>query len=85
MCCTEHVSRGSKILIIDDINDSGATFNHIAENCIYDSNIRYAAVINNRPSAFEVNYYGYEIDKSVEDRGWYFHGKNGTNNCYFDK
>jgi uncharacterized protein len=63
-----HVSRGSKILIIDDINDSGATFNHIAENCIYDSNIRYAAVINNRPSAFEVNYYGYEIDKSVEDR-----------------
>ena len=63
-----HVSRGSKILIIDDINDSGATFDHIAEHCIYDSNIRYAAVINNRPSAFEVNYYGYEIDKSVEDR-----------------
>jgi len=62
------ISMGKRVLIIDDINDSGATFDHVAENCITDSNIRYAAVINNKPSKFEVNYYGYEIDKSVEDR-----------------
>ena len=62
------VTLGKKILIMDDINDTGATFQHIADNCIYDSRIRYAAVINNRPSPFEVNYWGYEIDKSVNDQ-----------------
>jgi uncharacterized protein len=62
------ISQGKKILVIDDINDTGATLQHIADNCIYDSRIRYAAVINNRPSPFELNYFGYEIDKSVNDQ-----------------
>jgi len=62
------VSQGKKILIIDDINDTGSTFQHIADNCIFDSNIRYTAVINNKPSTFKVDYYGYEINKSIEDR-----------------
>ena len=62
------IDKGEKILIIDDINDTGATFEHIRFNCDRNANVRYAAVINNRPSPFRVDYYGYEIDKSVEDR-----------------
>ena len=62
------MDKGEKILIIDDINDTGATFEYIKFNCVSNANVRYAAVINNRPSPFTVNYYGYEIDKSVEDR-----------------
>ena len=62
------LDKGEKVLIIDDINDTGATFEHIKFNCVSNNNVRYAAVINNKPSSFQVDYYGYEIDKSVEDR-----------------
>jgi hypoxanthine phosphoribosyltransferase len=62
------IDKGEKILIIDDINDTGATFEHIRFNCVNNSNVKYAAVINNRPSPFRVDFWGYEIDKSVEDR-----------------
>ena len=62
------MDKGEKILIIDDINDTGATFEYIKFNCVSNANVRYAAVINNRPSPFAVDYHGYEIDKSVEDR-----------------
>ena len=62
------MDKGEKILIIDDINDTGATFEYIKFNCVSNPNVRYAAVINNKPSPFAVDYHGYEIDKSVEDR-----------------
>lgn len=62
------LDKGEKVLIIDDINDTGATFEHIRFNCNRNTNVRYAAVINNKPSPFIVDYHGYEIDKSVEDR-----------------
>jgi hypoxanthine phosphoribosyltransferase len=62
------IDKGEKILIIDDINDTGATFEHIRFNCVNNPSVKYAAVINNRPSPFTVDFWGYEIDKSVEDR-----------------
>ena len=62
------MDKGEKILIIDDINDTGATFKYIKFNCVSNPNVRYAAVINNKPSPFELNYFGYEIDKSVNDQ-----------------
>jgi len=62
------LDKEEKVLVIDDINDTGATFEHIRFNCNQNTNVRYAAVINNKPSPFQVDYYGYEIDKSVEDR-----------------
>ena len=62
------IDKKEKILIIDDINDTGATFEHIRFNCNQNTNVRYAAVIDNKPSPFRVDYYGYEIDKSIEDR-----------------
>ena len=61
------IDKGEKILVIDDINDTGATFEHIRFNCAHNTNVRYAAVINNKPSPFTVDYYGYEIDKNIED------------------
>jgi hypoxanthine phosphoribosyltransferase len=58
-----------KILIIDDINDTGATFQYIIDNFGRHDRIRYAAVINNRPSPVKIDYYGYEIDKN-ENPQW---------------
>ncbi len=53
-----------KILIIDDINDSGATFKYIEDNFGKgDGRIKFAALINNKPSKAKVNYRGYEINK----------------------
>ena len=53
-----------KILVIDDINDSGATFKYIEDNFGKgDGRIKFAALINNKPSAVKVDYHGYEINK----------------------
>ena len=53
-----------KILIIDDINDSGATFKYIEENFGKgDGRIKFAALIHNKPSKAKVDYQGYEINK----------------------
>jgi len=57
------IDKNQKILIIDDINDTGATFKHIKFNCDSNNNVRYASIINNKPSPFKVDYWGYEIDK----------------------
>ena len=58
------IDKGEKVLIIDDINDTGATFEYIRFNCVSNPNVRYAAVIDNKPSPFRVDYFGYGIDKS---------------------
>ena len=54
-----------KILIIDDINDSGETFNYIVKNFGKGNDrFKFATLINNKPSKAKVDYQGYEIDKS---------------------
>ena len=59
-----------KILIIDDINDTGDTFNYIVKNFGKgDGRIKFAALIHNKPSKAKVDYLGYEIDKS-KDPAW---------------
>lgn len=53
-----------KILILDDINDSGDTFKYIEENFgRNEERVRFAALINNKPSKIKLNYQGYEINK----------------------
>ena len=60
----------NKILIIDDINDTGDTFNYIVENFGKgDGRIKFAALMHNKPSKAKVDYQGYEIDKS-KDPAW---------------
>jgi hypoxanthine phosphoribosyltransferase len=66
--------KGKKILIVDDINDSGATFKWIAQDWEVDndsekSNVKFAALIDNIPSEFIVEYSGIEINKE-ENPEW---------------
>lgn len=69
------------ILIVDDINDSGATFNWIKENwksvclpnedswnTVWGKNVRFAALADNFSSEFGgVSYYAHEINKAEDD------------------
>lgn len=69
------------ILIFDDINDSGATFNWIKndwrsgcmpsdpswENDIWHQNVRFAVLTNNLASSADIDYYAWEVNKSEED------------------
>tara|TARA_B100000900_G_C20535668_1_gene698254 strand:- start:624 stop:1073 length:450 start_codon:yes stop_codon:yes gene_type:complete len=60
-----------KILIIDDINDTGSTFIHL--NRIINANKTkkyFACLINNIGSKFQVEFYGRSINK-VEKPSWY--------------
>jgi len=66
--------KGSKILIVDDINDTGATFKWIRDDWNIDfdsekSNVKFAALIDNVPSEFVVEYNGIEINKE-ENPEW---------------
>jgi len=70
-----------QILIVDDINDTGATFNWIMEdwknNClpndpkwdnVFGNNVRFATLTENLASDFDkVNYYCHEVNKAEED------------------
>ena len=71
----------TNILIVDDINDSGATFLHLQNdwqnNCIpederwnyvWGNNVRFAVIVENTSSEFKgVTYYSKEINKLEED------------------
>ncbi len=69
-----------KILIVDDINDTGATFNWIKQdwqssclpndpkwNSIWGGNVRFATITENLSSEFDgVQYYAHEVNKAEE-------------------
>ena len=76
------ISKRKNILIVDDINDTGATFNWIKQdwqssclpnentawNSVWGKNVRFAALTNNLSSAFDdVSYYGQEVNKAEDD------------------
>jgi hypoxanthine phosphoribosyltransferase len=69
-----------KILILDDINDTGATFQWIKEDwpagChpnerrwdkVWHNNVRFATIVNNLSSKFEIDHASIEINKAEED------------------
>lgn len=74
-------STRKNILVVDDINDTGATFNWIKEDwrksClpgeeswdnVWGKNVRFAVMTENAGSEFtDVNYYWDEVNKSEED------------------
>jgi len=80
---TNAEQRRKKILIVDDINDSGATIQWIKndwqsaclpddinwETEIWGKNVRFATIINNLASKSDVDYYSMEINKE-EDDSW---------------
>ena len=64
------MSNHLSILIIDDINDTGNTLADIKKKFNrFIKNIKFAVLINNKSSSFEVDYYGSEIDKNI-DNSW---------------
>ena len=53
-----------KILIVDDINDSGKTLKYIEDNFGRPKErIRFAVLVHNKPSITAVDYFGYQINK----------------------
>jgi hypoxanthine phosphoribosyltransferase len=79
---SEDAHAGTNILILDDINDTGETFSWIKEdwqasaypkdeiwNDVWGNNVRFAAIIDNVPSKFDLDYTSIEINKA-EDPAW---------------
>lgn len=75
-------NRVKNILIVDDINDTGATFNWIIndwqQSClpqdprweqVWNNNVKFAVIVDNLSSKCEVtmDYSAIEVDKSEED------------------
>ena len=76
----EDAGAGKRILILDDINDTGETFKWIVKDWeesnppadwldIWGNTVRFATIIDNVPSKFEVDYTSIEINKA-EDPAW---------------
>ena len=68
------IRAGARILIVDDINDSGTTINYLRvaiEAKVDDPDaLRVAVLIHNVRSKARVDYYGSEIDRG-RDKKWY--------------
>ena len=76
------ISKRKNILIVDDINDTGATFNWIKEDwrsgclpnesswdTVWHKNVRFATITDNLSSEFDgkVDYSVHEVNKAEED------------------
>ncbi len=67
----DSLSKNKRVLIIDDINDTGKTFSLIKNHSIkFKSEIHFAALINNVKSKVKIEYQGQFIDKS-KNPSWY--------------
>ena len=63
--------KGNNVLVIDDINDSGKALTEISNYLSheYDLNFKYATLVSNEASCFEVDYSSIIINK-VENNVW---------------
>jgi hypoxanthine phosphoribosyltransferase len=67
----DSLSKNKRVLIIDDINDTGKTFSLIKNHSIkFKSEIHFAALINNVKSKVKIEYQGQFIDKA-KNPSWY--------------
>jgi hypoxanthine phosphoribosyltransferase len=60
---------GKNILVIDDINDTGKALTEVSNYLTfnYEANFKYATLISNMGSTFEVDYFSIDINKLEED------------------
>ena len=70
----EDAAEGKRTLIVDDINDTGATFNWILKDwdwggkIAWNDTVRFATLVDNESSKFDrVNYSGITINKADHD------------------
>jgi hypoxanthine phosphoribosyltransferase len=73
----EDALHGKEILFVDDINDSGATFNYIKEQWekafvgdwhkIWHNTVRFAVIVDNASSLARTDYKYSSINKAEED------------------
>lgn len=70
----EKSAAGTRLLFVDDINDSGSTIDYIryllSENGCNTDNLRFAVVINNSRSKATVDYWAQGIDRA-QDKRWF--------------
>jgi hypoxanthine phosphoribosyltransferase len=61
------------VLVIDDINDTGATLKDFSNRYtdLFDM-VRYAVIVNNESSSFDADYYGMSYNKLDEPDWWVF-------------
>jgi hypoxanthine phosphoribosyltransferase len=61
------------VLVIDDINDTGATLKDFANKYtdLFDM-VRYAVIVNNESSSFDADYFGMSYNKLDEPDWWVF-------------
>ena len=65
------------ILIVDDINDTGATFNFVKNSLAeHNGNFSYASLIENKSSNFKVDFKGKIIDKKTNPNWIVFQWEN---------
>lgn len=77
------LNKRKKILIVDDINDSGATFEWIKQdwqggclpnedtwNTVWGNNVRFAVMTENLSSSFDMVKYSYDEVNKAEDDVW---------------
>ena len=68
---SSYIKKNKLVLIIDDINDTGKTFDFVKKTFNNsDAEIRFAALINNVTSKTKIDHHGQLIDKS-ESPVWY--------------
>ena len=69
-------SAGSRILIVDDINDSGSTIAHLRSGIVaqggVEEHVRVAVLINNLRSRAIADYSGSDIDRATDKRWFVF-------------
>jgi xanthine phosphoribosyltransferase len=67
---------GTRLLFVDDINDSGGTIDYIrrllVENGCDSANLRFAVVITNTRSKVSVDYWAQTIDRAIDKRWFVF-------------
>lgn len=72
----EKTRAGERILIVDDINDSGSTIERvrraILEAAAIDTHVRVGVLLNNIRSKARVDYWAGEIDRETDKRWFVF-------------